>query len=398
MGDDEWGMRMADGVSEVATIMADTVDTIRTDAPELNLISPGGAVLRRPETVWFKALDGHWLNFKHLPPAESATDDMGPVMLVHGTGVRANLFCPPTTLTLPAMLSAKGFDVWMLNWRSSIDLRPIPWNLDDAAVLDYPAAVAVILQETKKASLKALVHCQGSSSFLMSIIAGHLPKVTTVVANSSGLYPMLRQSAEWKLPLAMATLAKLTDSFDPQYGLYAPTFGAKVISWLVRALHHECNYAVCKTSSFIFGVGSPTMWNHDNLDDATHKWLDGEFGYAPVKLFKQIAKCVREGELVSMGELNSRGDRRYPLSVLPAKFAVGDPTRRTTATFHFVTGAENRCFLPEGMEKTKIFFNEASGTERHTFESFPGYGHMDVFFGTNAHHDVHPHLITKLSS
>ena len=383
---------MGVGVSEVATIMADTVDTIRTDAPELNLISPGGAVLRRPETVWFKALDGHWLNFKHLPPAEKATEDMGPVMLVHGTGVRANLFCPPTTVTLPAMLSARGFDVWMLNWRASIDLRPIPWDLDDAAVLDYPAAVKVILQETTKTSLKALVHCQGSSSFLMSFIAGHLPEVTTVVANSSGLFPILRKSAQWKLPLAMGTLAKLTDSFDPQYGLYAPAFGAKAMNWLVRAIHHECNYAVCKSSSFIFGVGSPTMWNHDNLDDATHKWLDGEFGYAPVKLFKQIAKCVKKGELVSME------DSRYPTSVLPTEFTVGDPTCDTGATFHFVTGAENRCFLPEGMERTMKHFNEASRSKRHTFQSFPGYGHMDVFFGTNAHHDVHPHLIDKLSS
>jgi hypothetical protein len=367
-----------------------------TDAPELNFISPGGAVLKRPETVWFKALDGHWLNFKHLPPAESATADMGPVMLVHGTGVRANLFCPPTTVTLPAMLSAAGFDVWILNWRSSIDLRAIPWNLDDAAVLDYPAAVAVIMQESKKfttrTDLKALVHCQGSTSFLMSIMSGRLPEVTTVVANSSGLYPLLRLPAKLKLPIAMATLAQLTDSFDPQYGLYAPSFGAKVLNWLVRAIHHECNYAICKTSSFIFGVGAPTMWNHDNLDDATHKWLDGEFGHAPVKLFKQIARCVKEGRLVSMGD-----DYNDYEDVLRKEYAVEGVPLGTDATFHFVTGAENRCFLPQGMKETKEYFNRVSGTNDHTFDEFPGYGHMDVFFGKNAHNDVHPILIERLS-
>ncbi len=377
-------------VSEMLRIVG-PIQTIATGAPELVFREPQGAALPQPETVWFKALDGHWLNFKHLPPA-AGMPDMGPVMLVHGTGVRASLFCPPTRITLPAMLSAAGFDVWMLNWRSSIDLRAVDWNLDDAAVLDYPVAVKVILQRcgrfTRKKKVKALVHCQGSTSFLMSIIAGLLPDVETVVANSSGLFPQLRRAARIKLPIAMATLPCLTDSFDPQCALYPSNRGAKVVNWLVRATHHECNYAICKTSSFIYGVGSPTMWNHDNLDDATHKWLDGEFGRAPVRLFRQIARCVNKGRLVSMGT--------YPLSVLPAEFVTRRP--KTDATFHFVTGKENRCFLPQGMKDTHTFFNEIFKTDRHTYEEFPGYGHMDVFFGKYAHVDVHPRFIKKLSA
>jgi pimeloyl-ACP methyl ester carboxylesterase len=362
------------------------IPTIERPATELTFRSPAGAELPKPTTVWFKALDGHWLNFKHLPPAVG-TPDRGPVMLLHGTAVRANLFCPPMTVTLPALLSAAGFDVWMLNWRASIDLRTVKWNLDDAAVLDYPAAVAVIQQQTGRRELKALVHCQGSASFLMSILSGRLPDITTVVANSSGLYPVLRRPAQVKLPIAMATLAKVTSSFDSQFGLYAPSFGAKVMNWLVRATHHECNYAICKTSSFIYGMGAPTMWNHDNLDDTTHHWLNGEFGYAPVRLFEQIARCVKEGNLVSM--------RKYPEDVLNYEFGTG--ARVTSrATFHFVTGAENRCFLPEGMERTAAYFNNHSDIGPHTFTAFPGYGHMDVFFGKNAHVDVHPTLVNLL--
>jgi hypothetical protein len=85
----------------------------------------------------------------------------------------------------------------------------------------------------------------------------------------------------------------------------------------------------------------------------------------------------------------------YPSSVLPAEFVTDRP--KTDAIFHFVTGAENRCFLPQGMEDTKIFFNKVFKTNHHTYEEFPGYGHMDVFFGKNAHIDVHPRLIEKLS-
>jgi hypothetical protein len=381
-GTDEWGI----SVNELEFVSP--IDTIVTEARELNFISPGGAVLPRPETVWFKALDGHWLNFKHLAPAPD-TPDMGPVMLVHGTGVRANLFCSPTTVTLPAMLSAAGFDVWMLNWRSSIDLRPIPWNLDDAAVLDYPAAVKVILQETKKTSLKALVHCQGSTSFLMSMIAGLLPEVTTVVANSSGLYPLLPWQARLKLPIAMKFLAPHVEWFDPQYGICAPGFWPKLMRWLVRAVHHECNNAVCKHASFVYGFGFPTMWDHDNIDAATHDWLAREFAHAPVKLFRQIYECVKAERLISMGEYDD---------VLPTEFAREDLPPNTGATFHFVTGAQNKCFRPEGMDLTAQYFNRVSASDVHTFHEFPGYGHMDVFFGKNAFNDVYPYMLSQLSS
>lgn len=341
----------------------------------------------RQETVWFRAGDQHWLNFKRVPPAAGAPD-MGPVILVHGTGVRANLFNPPTRVTLPAMLSAAGFDVWMLNWRSSIDLRPIQWNLDDAAVLDFPAAVEVILQETKKTSLKAIVHCQGSCAFLMSMVAGKLPEVTTVVANSSGLHPLVPWITRLKVPIAMTVFGRV-GGFNPQHGIHAPTFSAKVIRWLVRATHHECDNAVCKYASFVYGFGFPTMWNHDNLDAATHDWLAGEFGYAPIKLFKQIRRCIGKGRLVAMGG--------YPPEVLPREFALEGHPPKTTATFHFVTGAENRCFRPAAMEATAEYFNEYSTADQHSFHEFPGYGHMDVFIGRNASEDVFPYLIDKLS-
>jgi hypothetical protein len=354
--------------------------------PELELIPnpPLGRTLPTMETVWFRALDGHWLNFKHLLPAPEADESRGPVILVHGTGVRANLFFPPTDLTLPAMLAGVGFDVWVLNWRSSIDLRPIEWTLDDAAVLDYPRAVEVILQETGAETLKAIIHCQGSCSFMMSMLAGLLPQVTAVVANSSGLHLRMRWMARIKLPIAMLVFGRWVKWFDPQFGLSAPTFAAKLMDWIVRAFHHECQNAVCKHSSFVYGFGFPTMWKHDNLSDATHDWLDGEFAHAPVKLFKQIRRCVARGRLVTTGEY---GD------VLPTEFGLDAPG--TDAIFHFVTGAENQTFLPKSMKDTYDYFSEYSN--KHTFHEFRGYGHMDVLIGENAAQDVFPYMIEKLA-
>src|SRR4029079_19635428 len=98
------------------------------------------------------------------------TTPRGPVLLVHGAGVRAEIFRPPLERTLVDALLDDGFDVWMINWRASIDLRPVAWTLDEAAAYDYPAVFRLILGRTGAQSLKAFVHCQGSTSFMISAI------------------------------------------------------------------------------------------------------------------------------------------------------------------------------------------------------------------------------------
>ncbi|WP_240976836.1 alpha/beta hydrolase, partial [Streptomyces telluris] len=129
-----------------------------------------------------KALDGQPLTLVHVQGRHPPT--RGPVIVVHGAGVRAELFRPPLPRTFVDALLDDGWDVWLLNWRASIDLDPVPWTLDQAAAYDHPAAVAHVLGATGADRLKAVVHCQGSTSFTMAMAAGLLPEVDTVVSNA----------------------------------------------------------------------------------------------------------------------------------------------------------------------------------------------------------------------
>src|SRR5689334_21119715 len=95
----------------------------------------------RFETIEFPARDGFTLNFKRL------RGDGEPLLMVAGTGTRANLWNPPSR-NLLKQLSERRFDVWMLNWRSSIDLPAVSYTLDDAAVLDMPRAVEEVRRQT----------------------------------------------------------------------------------------------------------------------------------------------------------------------------------------------------------------------------------------------------------
>ena len=100
----------------------------------------------------------------------------GPVLLVHGAGVRANIFRAPVQTTIVDYLLDRGYDVWLENWRASIDLKPNPWTLDQAAVYDHPYAVKTIVRETGCREIKAIIHCPGSTSFTMAAVAGWCPR------------------------------------------------------------------------------------------------------------------------------------------------------------------------------------------------------------------------------
>src|SRR5690606_23871314 len=129
---------------------------------------------------------------------------------------------------------------------------------------------------------------QGSTSFAMSVMAGLVPEVRTVVSNAVSLHPEIPRIARLKMASLLPLTRPFLDYLDPQWGNHQPTMTAKALNLLVRATHRECRNNVCRWSSFTYGVGFPTLWRHENLDDATHEWLKHEFGPAPRTFFAQM--------------------------------------------------------------------------------------------------------------
>jgi pimeloyl-ACP methyl ester carboxylesterase len=329
-----------------------------------------------------RARDGFEMNVINVrgekPP------EKGPVLLVHGAGVRANIFRAPSGGTIVDSLLDAGYDVWLENWRASIDFAPNEWTLDQAAVHDHPAAVETVVRETGSPEIKAIIHCQGSTSFMMSAVAGLVPQVTTIVTNAVTLHPVIPAWSRLKIGYALPLVGKLTRYLDPQWGLHAPGVTPKVLNGVVRLTHHECSNPVCKEVSFTYGSGFPALWRHENLNDETHEWLKAEFAHVPMTFFKQMRKCVAAGRLVSVD-----GDEE-----LPRDFVAQPP--KTDARFVFFTGLENRCFLPESQERTFRWF-EGHQPGKHAMHELPGYSHLDVFMGKNAARDVFPQMIKELA-
>jgi hypothetical protein len=308
----------------------------------------------------------------------------GPVLLVHGVGVRTEIWQPPTPYTLVDALVDAGYDVWMETWRASMDVPNNTWNLDKAAVLDHPLAVRAVVEHTGADSIQVIAHCQGSTSFMMSAVAGLVPEVRTVIASAVSLHPVVTKVSTFKLRYVIPMVSRMIGYVDPQWGEKgAPWVLPKAITAYALASRRKCDNGVCQVASFMFGSSDPTLWTHERLSPETHEWTKGEFGPAPLTFFTQIGECVKAGHLVSV-------DGRPEL---PESFVAQPP--KTDARFSFVTGGLNTCFLPESQRRTFDYF-ERLAPGRHSLHIVPGYGHLDGFIGKGAETDWFPLLVAEL--
>jgi hypothetical protein len=328
----------------------------------------------------FVAGDGLTCNLINVRGLREPT--RGPILLVHGAGVRASIFRPPAGPSIVDALVDHGYDVWLENWRASIDLPPDTWTLDQAAVHDHPVAVQRIIRETGATRLKALVHCQGSTSFFMSAMAGLTPEVTTIVSNAVSMHPVVPSLSMLKL-WCVGVFGRFSDFMNPQWGVHAPTLPAKFIDAVVKLTHHECDNPVCRHASFTYGAGFPSLWSHENLSPETHDWIRTEFAECSIAFFRQIRQSIRAGRIVAV---EARTE-------LPEDLFVAPP--RTDARVVFVAGKDNQCFLPESQERSFAFLDRVR-PNYHSLHLVPNYGHLDLFIGKHAERDVFPMLLQEL--
>lgn len=333
------------------------------------------------ETVTFRTADGFDCNLKHLisekPPSK------GPVLLVHGAGVRADIFNPPTEKNLVTMLAEDGFDVWLENWRGSIDFEPNQWDLDKVALNDHPAAVKAVVEKTGAEKIKAIIHCQGSTSFMISAALGLVPNVELIISNAVSLHPVVPKFSNFKLKVFLPLVRLFFDYLNPHWGLNAPDLKSKIVKFLVRSTHFEKDTTVGKLVSFTYGAGHPALWRLENLDPAVKDWIQNEFAEVPVSFFRHISKCVSNGELVEF-ESPAGTTKNYTDDL------------KTSARIVLFGGELNLCFLAESQKQTFAYLNKIR-PDFHKLYVLKKYSHLDVFLGKNAHKDVFPLMLTELN-
>ena len=304
----------------------------------------------------------------------------GPVLLQHGTGVRANLFYgSPMPRSIVDVLVEAGFDVWLGNWRGSIDLPENDYTLDEVARYDHPALIAAVLRETGAQTLKVVVHCQGSTSFALACAGGLVPEVTDVVSNAVSFHVDVPRLSKLQMQMLVPLLSVGYPGFDPQWTLRPTALRARLLATWARTVRRECLEPVCQMANYTYGVGGNILWDHANIDPPTHRWIAREFGWVPTTFFRQMSRCAAAGHLVAASGFDE----------LPDDVVSSAPRSRPRWTF--LAGSANRCFLPRSQERSFAWLDSLE-PGRHALVEVPGYTHLDLFFGRDAERDVFGHV------
>ncbi len=286
----------------------------------------------------------------------------GPVMLSPGFGTSSLAFSIDTIDTnLPEFLYAHGYDVWLFDYRASPELASAStqFTLDDIATKDYPAAVDKVLAETGAEDVQMILHCVGSMTFLMSMLAGKLEgKVRSAICSQLSFYPLSPPLNEFRAGTRVASVLSalgvdtLTTDFDSS-------------NWLDRLGDAVLNLY-------------PTQGRFKSPIERRIQLLYGE---ANLSSFRHIAKLVRKGKI-----LNAKGKDVY----LPH-------VERLAIPITLIHGAQNHLFLPEGSRQTLRTLCAHNDATLYQMITYPTYAHMDFFIGENAATDIFPDLVAQLN-
>jgi hypothetical protein len=310
----------------------------------------------------------------------------GAVLLVPGSGVRAEMYYgQPVGPSCAEDLLRRGYDVWVESWRASIDLPPNPYTLDHAAMIDHPLAVTKILdvreqEGAEDATLKAVVHCQGSISFMMAAVAGRLDeRVTHIVSSAVSLFIDVTASTWLKQRLAMPLVSAMFVGLDAQWGIRPSTPTAGGFAALAKRMERHCGNPTCQVANYMYGSGWDVLFRHVDgegnpwVADVVHEWTGREVGYTPLSLIRQVAQSTRHGYVVPSAS---------PPPGTPSAYLARPPQTRAQITF--IAGDHNNMFRWQGQHRAKRFFDEAARPGQADFVVLPGFGHLDTFWGRTA--------------
>lgn len=309
----------------------------------------------------------------------------GPVMLAHGLGVSSLIFSIDTIETnLVEYLYAHGFDVWLLDYRASIELpsAETQFSADEIAKYDYPAAVDFVRRATGASSVQMVAHCFGATTFVMAMLAG-LEGVRSAVCSQIAtdiVAPLVtRLKTGLHMPSALHALGveSLNAYVDTNADWLNRLYDTALRLYPMQAEEH-CKDAVCHRISFMYS----NLYEHDQLNTATHEALHEMFGVANTTAFEHLALLVRKGHLVSR-----TGEEIYMPHL-----------KRLAIPITFIHGAENQCFLPESTRRTFDLLRETNGSGLYTRHVIANYGHIDCIYGQRAVLDVYPHILHQLEA
>ena len=309
----------------------------------------------------------------------------GPVLLLHGLGVSSRIFSLDTIEpNLVEYLVVHGYDVWLLDFRTSIELPAAEglYSGDDIARYDLPAAVAAVREISGADSVQVVAHCFGSTVFNLSMLGGWLTGVRSAVCSQASAHLNTPRLTRVKAGIHLSGMlkalgAKSLTAYTDRDAHWSDRFFDDMLRLYPIEAEERCNSPVCHRITFLYGL----LFEHDQLNLATHDSLHELFGVANIAALDHLTTMVRRRAVVTRDGVDA---------YLPHADRMAIPIT-------FISGAENGCFLPKSTERSYRLFGERNGPHLYRRHVVPNYGHIDCIIGKDAARDVFPLILAGLA-
>jgi len=326
------------------------------------------------ERIDFAAGDGNALIMHH-----TSGGTRGPVVLTPGTAMTGLSYCIDSVpQNLIEFLVARGFDVWLFDWRTSplLAAHEQPYTLDDVAHYDWPAAIAEVRRRTGRDRVSVMAHCLSSPCFLLSLVRGYMPAqhIRSFVASQVALHLTMTTVGTIKLKLRVEKLlpgANMIHQKMAHVGGQFSDFAVSVLSHIIPKSYH-CDNPVCHRHSATFG----DLILHSRVNPPTHTMMGDLIPECLCGFLKDVAVWGRKKSILKKDDMQNLERLKLPIS--------------------FISGSENRMFVPAATEKSYRLLCEKNGESFYQRKVYADFGHLDCFVGQGADQIIWPDIAKAL--
>ncbi|KAF7926366.1 uncharacterized protein EAE98_006661 [Botrytis deweyae] len=263
------------------------------------------------------------------------------------------------------------------------------WTTFDAR-LDIKASLQWIRKEHGHDPIYTIAHCMGSVAFSSGLLDGTIPANWILGVTCSQVF----MNPIWAtLNLAKALAGPIP--FDKLYKFFGgnwfscsstkeDSYFQQAVNQLLRFYPDKrceiCNNVSCHRCSLIFG----RLWNHNNLNEATHRQINRFFSGVNMTCLHLLMK------MGTIGHVTGNAPLFHPLT------SSKNIRRLKGIPFFLFSGSDNKVLNPESTTKTLEILRDENGggTEFEMYErtEIRGYGHLDCWMGREAYRDVYPEV------
>ncbi|OQN98005.1 hypothetical protein B0A48_16310 [Cryoendolithus antarcticus] len=312
--------------------------------------------------------------------SNAPTNSLQDIIFIPGSAVNHLIFASPyMTENAISYFTSKGYRCWCLTTRFGRD----EGNATKFECTSYSARLdiaAALIEHRRLAGPTAprpyvVAHCVGSLALASGLLDGTIPAswLAGVTASATFFTPCLGSLSTWKARLPLISLYRLITGED-WYACESPADARwiqRLLDNVLRFYPHAsprevCSSNVCHRCNLAFG----RLWNHANLNEATHSHLEEIFGGIHTTCLQLLADMGRK-QVVT----DDRGN-----SLVTKK----NVARLAGLPVLLLSGSENVVYPPVTTKKTWEMLMERFGDEMVRRRVIEGVGHLDLWISDKA--------------